>query len=64
MARKAQGDGPTEVTLVGPTGDEITTSDALSVTNLVYGLGYRPKSGTADEAVQAVQDVDTSTSSA
>jgi hypothetical protein len=47
-------DGPTEVTLVGPTGHEVTTSDALSVNNLVYGLGYKPKGMTTDEAAQAV----------
>jgi hypothetical protein len=48
----AEGDAQ-EVTLVGPTGDEITTADAISANNLIYGMGYKPKSGTADEAVQA-----------
>lgn len=48
----AEGDAR-EVTLVGPTGDEVTTADAISVTNLIYGMGYRPQSGTTDEAVQA-----------
>lgn len=52
-ASTAEGDAQ-EITLVGPTGDEITTADATSVTNLIYGLGYRPKTGTTDEATQAV----------
>jgi hypothetical protein len=49
----AEGDAR-EVTLVGPTGDEITTADAVSANNLIYGMGYKPKTGTTDEAVHAV----------
>ncbi len=43
-----------EVTLVGPTGDEVTVKSPAALTNYVYGMGYKPKKGTVEKAAAKV----------
>jgi hypothetical protein len=47
---------PGTVTLVAPSGVEVTASSPAEVINLVYGHSYRPKHGSAEEAVAAVAE--------
>ncbi len=51
MAQKSSDDS---VTLVGPSGDEVTVKSPAAVNNYVYGQGYQPKKGTVEEAVEKV----------
>ena len=42
------------VTLVAPDGTETQVSDPTGFYNLVYACGYRPRTGTLDEAAAAL----------
>ncbi len=54
-SRAQQQDEPQEVVLVDGNGFEVRTSNATAVHNHL-GAGFRPKEGTADEAIAAVTD--------
>lgn len=43
------------VVLVSPSGDETTASTPAAVNNLVYGSGYKVKSGTVEDALAKVR---------
>lgn len=42
---------PASVTLVSPAGDDTTVTRPAALHSLVYGSGYRPKTGTIDDAI-------------
>lgn len=42
------------VTLTSPDGVDVEATDPATVNNLVYGAGYKPRSGSIDDAIAAV----------